>query len=190
MQADLILYNGNIHTMDTAKPRGQAIAIAGDRVVAVGGNDEIRALRAPTTKAVDLQGRTVVPGFTDAHLHFLSYGIGLREIDLAGVPTLEEALARVAARAAARRQPASGSRAAAGITPCGATAACRPATSRPAKTWIASRPIIRSSCGASAVTPAGPTRAHWSWLASPRRRPIRSAARLTMIRSPASPPAS
>ena len=101
MQADLILYNGNVHTLDSARPRGQAIAIAGDRIVAAGDNDEIRALRAPTGKAVDLQGRTVVPGFTDAHLHFLSYGIGLQEIELAGVPTLEEALALVAARAAA-----------------------------------------------------------------------------------------
>jgi predicted amidohydrolase YtcJ len=100
MQATLVLYNGDIHTMDAAKPRGQAIAIAGDRVVAVGSNDEVRALRAPAGKAIDLRGRTVVPGFTDAHLHFLSYGISLKEIDLAGVPTLEEALARVAARAA------------------------------------------------------------------------------------------
>ena len=101
MQADLILYNGNIHTLDAAQPRGQAMAIAGDRIVAVGDNDGIRALRAPTGKAVDLRGRTVVSGFTDAHLHFLSYGSGLQEIELAGVPMLDEALALVAARAAA-----------------------------------------------------------------------------------------
>jgi predicted amidohydrolase YtcJ len=100
MQADLILYNGNIHTMNPAAPRSQAIAIAGDRVVAVGSNDDIRALAAPPGKKLDLRGRTVMPGFTDAHLHFLSYGIGLQEIELAGVPTLTEALAIVAARAA------------------------------------------------------------------------------------------
>jgi predicted amidohydrolase YtcJ len=100
MQANLILYNGDIHTMDAAKPRGQAIAIAGERIVAVGDNDEIRALRVPTTKAVDLRGRVVTPGFTDAHLHFLAYGISLREIDLASVATLDKALTRVAARAA------------------------------------------------------------------------------------------
>ena len=47
MRADLILYNGDIHTMSSANPRGQAIAIAEGRVVAVGGNDEVRALRAP-----------------------------------------------------------------------------------------------------------------------------------------------
>ena len=100
MQTNLILYNGDIHTMNPAAPRGRALAIAGARIVAIGDDDEIRALGAPAGKAVDLHDRTVTPGFTDAHLHFLSYGIGLQEIELAGVPTLEEALALVAARAA------------------------------------------------------------------------------------------
>jgi predicted amidohydrolase YtcJ len=100
LQADLVLYNGDIHTMDTATPRAQAIAIAGNRVLAVGSDAEMRALLATKGEAVDLRGRTVVPGFTDAHLHFMSYGLSLKEIDLAEVPTLEEALARVAARAA------------------------------------------------------------------------------------------
>ena len=100
MQADLVLYNGDIHTMDAATPRAQAIAIAGNQVLAVGSDAEIRALLAPKGQAVDLHGRTVVPGFTDAHLHFMSYGLSLKEIDLAKVPTLEEALARVMARAA------------------------------------------------------------------------------------------
>ena len=100
MKADLILVNGAIHTMDRAKPRAEAIAIAGNRVFAVGSNDEMRDLKAPGCRMVDLRGGTVVPGLTDAHLHFLAYGISLREIDLAGVATLDEALARVAARAA------------------------------------------------------------------------------------------
>lgn len=100
MQADLILYNGDIHTLDAAHPRCRAIAIAGDRVLAVGDDDAMRDLKAPAGKAIDLAGRTVTPGFTDAHLHFLSYGLGLKEIELAGVATLEEALAHVASRAA------------------------------------------------------------------------------------------
>jgi predicted amidohydrolase YtcJ len=100
MKADLILVNGAIHTMDKAKPRAEALAIAGNRVLAVGSNDEMRDLRASGCRIVDVHGRTVVPGLTDAHLHFLAYGISLREIDLAGVATLDEALARVAARAA------------------------------------------------------------------------------------------
>lgn len=100
MQADLVLYNGDIHTMDAATPRAQAMAIAGNRVLAVGSDAEIRALLAPKGEAIDLQGHTVVPGFTDAHTHFVSYGLSLKEIDLAEVPALEEALGRVAARAA------------------------------------------------------------------------------------------
>lgn len=100
MNADLILYNGNIHTMDAARPRATAIAIAGGRILAVGRDDEIRPLAGRPDRRIDLQGRTVTPGFTDAHLHFLSYGIGLQEIELAGITSLEEALARVAERAA------------------------------------------------------------------------------------------
>ncbi len=100
MQADLVLYNGNVHTMDPTSPRVQAVAITGNCVVAVGSDAEMRALLSSKGKAIDLQGRTVVPGFIDAHLHFMSYGLSLKQIDLAQVPTLEQALARVAARAA------------------------------------------------------------------------------------------
>ncbi len=96
MQADLVLYNGDIHTMDAATPRAQAVAIAGNRVLAVGSDAKVLS---PKGEGVNLRGRTVVPGFTDSHLHFMSYGLSLKQIDLAEVPTLEEALARVAARA-------------------------------------------------------------------------------------------
>ena len=99
MQADLVLFNGNIHTMDAATPQARAIAIMGNRVLAVGDDDAMQALLAPEGKAIDLGGRTVVPGFTDSHLHFMSYGLSLMEIDLMAVPTLEEALDRVAAKA-------------------------------------------------------------------------------------------
>jgi len=99
MQATLVLYNGDLHTMDAATPRAQALAIAGNRVLATGSDQEMRALLASDAKSLDLQGRSVVPGFTDSHLHFMSYGLSLMLIDLAEVPTLEQALARVAARA-------------------------------------------------------------------------------------------
>ncbi len=101
MQANLVLYNGNIHTLDAAQTRARAIAIAGNRVLAVGSGIGMRQRLAPDGQAIDLGGRTVVPGFTDSHLHFLSYGLSLTQIDLAEVPTLDEALSRVAARAAA-----------------------------------------------------------------------------------------
>jgi predicted amidohydrolase YtcJ len=104
MEADRVLYNGKIHTMDSAVPQARAIAIAGNRVAAVGSDDEMRSLLRDGGEAIDLGGRTVVPGFTDAHLHFMSYGISLKQVDLAEVPTLEEALSRVAAGAAATPQ--------------------------------------------------------------------------------------
>jgi predicted amidohydrolase YtcJ len=101
MHANLVLYNGDIHTMDANQPRVQAIAIAGDRILAVGADGEIRNRLAPNSRAVDLGGRTVTPGFIDAHLHFLSYGLSLRQIDLVGVRSLDAALDRVAERAKA-----------------------------------------------------------------------------------------
>ncbi len=100
MLATCVLYNGNIHTMDIERPRVQALAIIGNRVLAIGDDAEMRSLRAPAGQGIDLQGRTVVPGFTDSHLHFLSYGLSLKRIDLTKAQTLEQALAQVAARAA------------------------------------------------------------------------------------------
>ena len=100
MQADLALFNGNIHTMDPGRPRVSAAAIAGDRFLATGSDSEMRSLLAPGGREVDLRGATVVPGFIDAHIHFLSYGLSLREIDLSGAATLSLALERVGRRAA------------------------------------------------------------------------------------------
>ncbi len=99
MRTNLVLCNGDIHTMDTATPRVRAIAIAGDRILAVGSDDDMRALLAPGGKVIDLHGHTVVPGFTDSHIHFLFYALSLKQVDLTGAPTLEEALALVAKRA-------------------------------------------------------------------------------------------
>ena len=99
VQADLVLLNGNIHTMDPRRPRASAVAIAGARFLAVGSDMEMRALLIPGGRVVDLRGATVVPGFIDAHIHFLSYGLSLQEIDLSGAPTLSCALERVRRRA-------------------------------------------------------------------------------------------
>ena len=100
MQAQLLLENGNIYTMDRRQPRATSLAIGGGRILAVGSSADVAPWRGPETVTVDLGGRLVVPGLIDAHLHFLSYGLSLREIDLIGVPSLEAAQARVAERAA------------------------------------------------------------------------------------------
>ena len=70
--ADLILYNGGIWTVDEAKPQAEALAIRGDRIVAVGTSEEILKLREKETRAIDLQGAFALPGFNDNHVHFAS----------------------------------------------------------------------------------------------------------------------
>lgn len=68
--ADLILVNGKIFTADPANPYVEAVAIRGERILAVGGSAEIRRLAGARTRQIDLQNRVVVPGFNDAHFHF------------------------------------------------------------------------------------------------------------------------
>lgn len=100
MQADIVLYHGRIYTMNPQTPRVEALAIANNRIIAAGSDAAMRGLLGSSGRAINLAGRTVAPGFIDAHIHFLSYGLSLREIDLAEAPTLAQALERVAARAA------------------------------------------------------------------------------------------
>ena len=97
MQADLLLFNGRIYTMDPAHPRAQALAMAGSRILAVGDDAELRPLLGPGSPAVDLEGQTVIPGLIDAHVHFgwHSWAIHQGEVDLDNVPTKAEAVARV-----------------------------------------------------------------------------------------------
>ena len=85
MQADLVLYNGRIYTMDRASPQVQAVGIAGSRIASVGDDDQIKDLLIPGGEAIDLGGRTVLPGLTDCHVHFVGYALRLTRIDLAGV---------------------------------------------------------------------------------------------------------
>ncbi len=73
--AGVALLNGRIVTLDPARPRATALAIAGDRIVAVGGDREIRRLRDRRTRVVDLRGATVVPGLVDAHAHLDREGL-------------------------------------------------------------------------------------------------------------------
>ena len=65
--ASVILHNGNLITVDEREPRAQAIAIARDRILAVGSDDDVLHLASGATRKLDLGGRTVVPGFIDAH---------------------------------------------------------------------------------------------------------------------------
>ncbi len=100
MRPDLILYNGHIITVDDAQPRTEAVAIAGGRFLAVGRSDDVRNLAMANTKSVDLGGKTVVPGFIDAHAHPGAAGRRhLREIDC-DLRSIEDILDAVRERAA------------------------------------------------------------------------------------------
>src|SRR5688500_2576967 len=69
--ADRVFLGGRIWTGDPARPRAQALAVAGDAIVAVGADADVKRYVGPSTTTVDLRGRFVAPGFNDAHLHFL-----------------------------------------------------------------------------------------------------------------------
>jgi len=93
---DLLLTNGNIYTVTEKQPKAEAVAVKANRVVFVGSNEDAKKFHA--AKIVDLHGRTVVPGFTDAHCHI--FGIGEREmqLNLEGTSSFEDFLARVKER--------------------------------------------------------------------------------------------
>lgn len=95
--ADAIYYNGKIVTVDDDFSYAEAVAVAEDKFLAVGANEEIRRLAAPGANEVDLNGLTVVPGFADNHLHSAGGGPG---VDLSRARTLDEVLALIAKRAA------------------------------------------------------------------------------------------
>ena len=96
----LILYNANVLTMDPSQPRAQAVAIADGRLLAVGSNHEVRALSTARTRATDLEGKTVVPGFIDAHSHPAQAGLQhlrMVDCDLRSIAEIQAALRKRAA---------------------------------------------------------------------------------------------
>jgi predicted amidohydrolase YtcJ len=96
---DLLLVNGNIRTLDPARPHARSVACTDGRVVSV---DET----PPARRVLDLEGKTVIPGLIDAHVHLLNYGRRKREVDLTGV-TSEDELIRLVTERAAKTPPGS-----------------------------------------------------------------------------------
>jgi predicted amidohydrolase YtcJ len=96
--ADLVFINGNVYTVNEKQPRPEAIAVKGDRIVFVGTNGDAKRFEDAGTRVIDLHGQTVLPGLTDAHYHFI--GVGQREmnLNLEGITTLEDFLAKVKLR--------------------------------------------------------------------------------------------
>lgn len=97
---DLILYNGQIVTLDARHPKVQALAIVGGRIVAYGDDDDVLDLATPDTIRQNLQGHLAIPGMTDAHIHWLWTARTLREVDVFEAPSRQVVARRVAERAA------------------------------------------------------------------------------------------
>lgn len=103
-KADSIFIHGNIYTGVTGTSsfhivqRAEAMAIKGDRIVAIGKNDDVANYKGPETVVVDLQGHFVVPGFNDAHMHLTDAGFKRQTVDLTGVRSMEEFRDRIRPR--------------------------------------------------------------------------------------------
>ncbi|MFQ5636491.1 MAG: amidohydrolase [bacterium] len=102
-KADLVLKNGVIYTVDESYPKAEAVAVSGDKIVAVAGNLDIETFIGEHTQVIDLEGKTVVPGFIDSHYHFM--GVGRREfhLNLDGARSLQEFLDKVKAEASKKK---------------------------------------------------------------------------------------
>src|SRR5437016_6061890 len=92
---DLVIINASIHTMDLTRPTASAVAILGNRIAAVGATPEIRSLAGPKTRVIDAAKKLVLPGFNDAHVHFLTGGYSLSSVDLRDAKSPEEMARRL-----------------------------------------------------------------------------------------------
>ncbi len=95
LTADLVIVNAKVRTMDAAKSNAEAVAVMGNKIVAVGTNAEVRALVGANTKTIDAKGRLVIPGFNDSHVHFLEGGFQLSAVDLRDAKSPEEFVRRI-----------------------------------------------------------------------------------------------
>jgi predicted amidohydrolase YtcJ len=93
--ADLIITGAKIWTVDKAMPTAQAVAVLGDRIVAVGSSAELEAWRGPKTEVVDAGGKLLLPGFNDSHVHFITGGSQLDNVQLNDATSAQEFVTRV-----------------------------------------------------------------------------------------------
>src|SRR5580765_5699683 len=96
---DLVLYNGNVLTLDAERPRAQAVALADGLIAAIGATADVRAAASPGATVIDLGGRTVLPGFIDSHAHVSQVGHELSKVDLSRCRSIADVLEAVKQRA-------------------------------------------------------------------------------------------
>ena len=94
-RADLVIVNATIRTLDKTKPLSEAVAVTKNRISAVGTNEQIRALAGADTKVIDAEGRLVLPGFNDAHVHFAAMGSQFFYADLREAKTPAELIDKI-----------------------------------------------------------------------------------------------
>jgi len=99
--ATTILLNGRVYTLNPRQPWAEAVAISGDKILAVGSVKDMASYRDASTRVIDLDGRLVLPGFTDCHIHFMDGSLGLTQVILNGAGTVAEIQKRVKEYAAA-----------------------------------------------------------------------------------------
>ncbi|MCB1280150.1 MAG: amidohydrolase family protein, partial [Salinibacterium sp.] len=92
--ADTVFAGGTVFTADTVRSTASAVAVRGGRIIAVG-HDDVRELIGPKTEVVDLNGRMLVPGFQDAHVHPVWGGLDMLRCDLSALHTRTDYVARI-----------------------------------------------------------------------------------------------
>ena len=93
----LAIVNARVWTGDTRRPWADAVAVQGNQIAAVGSSAEIRKLAGAATRVIDAKGAMVVPGFTDAHVHFIDGGFALQSVKLRDAKTKAEFIRRIGA---------------------------------------------------------------------------------------------
>src|SRR5882724_7436068 len=97
--ADLIIRNAKVWTVDKDHPTAQAVAVLGDRIMAVGSNEDVEAWRGARTRTVDASGKLLLPGFNDSHVHFVDGGLSLDRVQLNDASSAAEFARRIGEQA-------------------------------------------------------------------------------------------
>ncbi|KAL9233820.1 hypothetical protein vseg_008767 [Gypsophila vaccaria] len=104
--AELLVTNGFIYTSDPSLPFADFMAIRDGRILGIGNFSSVQEFEGSTTKRLNLEGKVVVPGFIDSHVHFLSGGLQMAQVDLHGVSTKQEFIKRIEAAAKSKKESA------------------------------------------------------------------------------------
>ena len=102
LYADILFTNGRVYTADARTPWAEAVAVRGERILAVGTAADLAELRGPRTEVIDLAGRLLLPGFTESHVHFIELALRATEIDVTAAASAHAVAEMVRARVAAQ----------------------------------------------------------------------------------------